>query len=240
MAARRLSNAAAGCSNPLSRMHIARTLHTARCCASIRELQADLASGATSVSTVVDRYLQTIKDTQHLGSFLHIAEDSARQQVRMQLCAQRAHTVCVCVRVLNSSMRTHHSMLVSRSLGVLFHAQAHALDDIIAKQGMEAAGPLAGVPIAIKVCVCVGGGIKLCVYIYICTCAHSIAQLQHVIAHQFLTISYTPIPTHSHPFPHPPSPHPAPSTPPHTGQLVYNGPPHHGCLSSVEKLPTPL
>lgn len=38
---------------------------------------------------------------------------------------------------------------------VYTHIQAQALDDTIAKQGVEAAGPLAGAPIAIKVCRCV-------------------------------------------------------------------------------------
>lgn len=81
MAARHLSNAAACCSHPFTqRTNIGRTIHNHRCYASIREVHDQLAAG-TTVTSIVERYLQTARDTQHLGSFLHLAEEHAMQQV---------------------------------------------------------------------------------------------------------------------------------------------------------------
>lgn len=81
MAARHLSNAAACCSQPFAQRHIARTFTSTRCNASIRDVHDQLAAG-TTVTSIVERYLTTARNMQHLGAFLHVAEEHALQQVR--------------------------------------------------------------------------------------------------------------------------------------------------------------
>lgn len=41
----------------------------------------DQLAAGTTVTSIVERYLQTARDTQHLGSFLHLAEEHALHQV---------------------------------------------------------------------------------------------------------------------------------------------------------------